>query len=85
MLVFGSIAVPRFETECFERIRPRVGVDTCRFVDQGELEVDSSNRIYAGRYEPTPAVAFIDMMRTLDIRHDKYTFVNIGSGKGHCS
>jgi SAM-dependent methyltransferase len=58
------------------------GVDTCQIVEQGELDIDSTHQLYAGRYEPTPAATFRDMMETLDIRHEDYTFVDLGSGKG---
>jgi hypothetical protein len=58
------------------------GVDTCQIVEQGELEVKSAHQVLAGRYEPTPAAAFREMMEALNIRHEEYTFVDIGSGKG---
>ncbi len=58
------------------------GVDTCRLVEQGDLDVHGIHQIYAGRYEPTPAPAFREMIAALDGRYEEFTFVDIGSGKG---
>lgn len=58
------------------------GVDTGGRVDLDALQIQSVHRGQGVSYQPTPAEAFDEMIRRLDIDFRQFTFVDLGSGKG---
>lgn len=58
------------------------GVETAAHVPVNQLGVDSKNLPGANPYAPTSPKYFKEMMSHLSIRHQDYTFVDIGCGKG---
>lgn len=61
----------------------KFGTDTGAFVVQIEgLDTTSPNWIHSTRYRPTPATVFHKLMAALPIRHEEFTFIDFGSGKG---
>ena len=64
------------------RFDRRYGVDTGGRIEARELRVDSENRTFGARYEPTPPRTFASLMRHLPADLSAYTFVDFGSGKG---
>ena len=59
------------------------GTDTGAAVVQTEgLDVASSNWIHGIRYSPTPEAKLHEMFAALPIRHEEFTFIDFGSGKG---
>jgi SAM-dependent methyltransferase len=57
------------------------GVSTEGCVDLGDLNIDSPSEIWGVQYEPTPPVIFDRIMILLPPR-EKYSFIDLGSGKG---
>lgn len=60
----------------------RFGTDTERRVSLDDLHADGADVPPLWRYWPTLERPFRRMMATLDIRHEDYTFIDLGSGKG---
>lgn len=57
-------------------------VDTRGTIDQSDLEFDSANADHSNRYVAVTPGLFRRMVATLAIDHRRFTFVDIGSGKG---
>jgi len=68
--------IPRSE---FDR---KFQVDTSGEIHLTELEIDSANSAFGNSYQPSPPKVFFEMLATIDIRYDDYTFIDLGSGKG---
>ncbi len=59
------------------------GTDTGASLIQCEgLDIRSPNWIHGIRYSPTPAAKLHEMLAALPIRHEEFTFIDFGSGKG---
>jgi hypothetical protein len=59
-------------------------VDTGGIVYLGDLAIPSENAAYGTRYGPTLHATFQEMMAELPIDHQRFTFIDIGSGRGQC-
>jgi len=60
----------------------RFHVDTATVVSRNDLDVDEAGKKSGNRYEATPRSLFLRMIRSIAIDHPRFTFVDIGSGKG---
>jgi hypothetical protein len=60
----------------------RFHVDTAAIVQRNDLDVDAAGKKSGNRYEATPISLFLRIIRSIDINHSKFSFVDIGSGKG---
>lgn len=58
------------------------GVDTAGIVALASLEIESDNVSHGVRYEATTKQAFDLLVGGLPIRHEEFTFVDFGAGKG---
>lgn len=58
------------------------GIDTCTRVDLWKLNITSKDWRAGLRYQPVSVEAFDDAMSHLPIDPERYTFVDLGSGKG---
>jgi SAM-dependent methyltransferase len=58
------------------------GVDTSSVADLKSLTIDSANRPHAVAHIATDPKEFARAMAALPIRHQEFTFVDLGSGKG---
>lgn len=58
------------------------GTDTLTRVDLTDLEIDSPNRLHGVYYQASPVCSTRKLLRSLGIRHEEFTFVDFGSGKG---
>ncbi|MCB1095945.1 MAG: class I SAM-dependent methyltransferase [Verrucomicrobiae bacterium] len=58
------------------------GVDTGGMVALSALEIDSSNWIHGICYGPTKTGMFEEMFDGIELRHEDYIFIDLGSGKG---
>ena len=47
-----------------------------------ELHPDDEAAMQSARYQPTSSLAFRGMMRAVDVRHEDFVFLDVGSGKG---
>jgi predicted RNA methylase len=59
-----------------------LGIETTRHVAVSKLSIEGDNKAHASPYEPTPFGVLEDMLLELDIAHERYTFVDLGAGKG---
>lgn len=57
-------------------------VETSERVHQSDLATDSPNWIHGVGYWPTPVALAREILDFLPIRHEEFTFVDLGSGKG---
>jgi hypothetical protein len=57
-------------------------VETGGIIYLGDLTIPSENSAYGTRYGPTMHATFSKMMAELAIDHQRFTFIDIGSGKG---
>lgn len=60
----------------------RFGVDTSGAMAAHDLGGDEETRKSASAYQPTPKAVFLKMLKALNLDHRRFTFVDIGSGKG---
>ncbi len=56
--------------------------DTEAIREIGSMDIQSENARHAVRYQPSPIGLTTQLLNTLDIEHDKYTFIDFGAGKG---
>jgi Histone methylation protein DOT1 len=69
--------------QAYERFQDRRhGVDTAGITYLETLSIDSPSRSRGMAYEGVPVSLFNRMMERLDIRHEDYVFIDLGSGKG---
>lgn len=59
-----------------------LGIRTQRPEALDGLHIDSENLVHANRYEPTPFGVLEDMLCGLGLDYPRYSFVDLGSGKG---
>ncbi|HTM09968.1 MAG TPA: class I SAM-dependent methyltransferase [Verrucomicrobiae bacterium] len=64
------------------RFDRRHGVDTTGFIEPEDLGAPEANAQETGGYEPTPRAAFRRIIKNLGLDYERYTFVDMGSGKG---
>jgi SAM-dependent methyltransferase len=64
------------------RFDRRFGVDTSGFIEPEDLGTPEATPEETGGYEPTPRAAFHRILKSLDLDYRRYTFVDMGSGKG---
>lgn len=64
------------------RFDRRFGVDTSGVLEPDELGVDAGKIDDAGGYEPTERAALFRILKSLGVRYERFTFVDLGSGKG---
>jgi hypothetical protein len=57
-------------------------IETSRRVHQSDLATDSPNWVYGVGYWPTPVALVREILSFLPIRHEQFTFIDLGSGKG---
>ena len=57
-------------------------VKTSGIVATADLDVAEADRARARRYQPVRLGAFAEFMRVLPIRHEEFTFIDVGCGKG---
>jgi hypothetical protein len=60
----------------------RHGVETSGKLSLAHLSISSPHVAEATWYEPVPTVGFRRLMKSLEIEHSQYTFIDYGSGKG---
>lgn len=60
----------------------RFGVDTDGNVELSDLEIVNANCAWGHRYQAVDPDFFIDSLNSLAIEHEKFVFVDFGSGKG---
>jgi hypothetical protein len=58
------------------------GVDTGGLLRLIDLKIKNGNWVYGHEYQGIDPSAFRKMLRGLDIRHEEFTFIDFGSGKG---
>ena len=67
------------------RFDRRFGVETTGYIEPEELGVPEANPAETGGYEATPRAPFRRIVKSLGLDYERYTFVDMGSGKGiHC-
>jgi hypothetical protein len=87
---FGLDTVKGIIAERFGRARPprsnvvdqQYGTDTAESVKLHGLDIDSPNYRDAIYYRATNFSTLVEILERLDVRHEDYTFVDYGSGKG---
>lgn len=57
-------------------------VETAKRVHLTDLHIESPNWIYADGYWPTPPDLVREALSSLEMRHERFTFIDLGSGKG---
>lgn len=65
-----------------ERYDREHNVETAGLIELDELEFDSESKADGSRYGGASPIVFFDAMKKLSIDHSRYTFIDIGSGKG---
>jgi SAM-dependent methyltransferase len=68
--------------EAQRRFDRRFGVDTSGMVEQSELGIDVGKIAAAAAYGATPRPVFFRILKSLPVRYERFTFVDLGSGKG---
>ena len=58
------------------------GVDTDRWAPLSEFNINSPNDVYGQEYAPITVQLFQDAVGSLNIAHERFTFIDLGSGKG---
>lgn len=60
----------------------RLGVDTAGLIHPTELAIDSPNQLHAVSYRGSDPEYFRKAVEALSISHERFVFVDFGSGKG---
>jgi len=60
----------------------RFGVDTKNSVKLTDLEIGTKSWVYGEDYIAIPAKFFKDVLGRLQIKHEDFVFIDLGSGKG---
>jgi SAM-dependent methyltransferase len=47
-----------------------------------KLQIESANRKHGNPYEPVPVSLFAKLLKSVQVRHEDYVFLDLGSGKG---
>jgi hypothetical protein len=72
----------RRRVRAHERFDLKYGVDTQMPVRLHELETTAPGARFANRYEGTPIAALHKIIRRLKVDRHRFTFIDLGSGKG---
>ena len=64
------------------RFDVRFGVQTSGVVEAGDLDYGEDDRRHGSNYQPVRLGGFAEFMRALPIRHEEFTFIDFGCGKG---
>lgn len=64
------------------RFDRRFGVETTGYIEPEDLGAPEASAEETGGYEPTPRAAFRRIIKNLGLEYERYTFVDMGSGKG---
>src|SRR4051812_26340785 len=64
------------------RFDRRFGVETIGFIEPENLGTAEADGRETGGYEATPQEAFLRIVKSLELDYERYTFVDMGSGKG---
>ena len=64
------------------RFDRRFGVETTGFIEPEDLGASEASPDETGGYEATPRAAFLRIIQSLRLEYSRYTFVDMGSGKG---
>ncbi len=78
----GTPAYILSRTLDLERFDREHHVETAGLIELDELEISSPSKKHGVRYGGASPWIFKDLMARLPIDHSKYTFIDIGSGKG---
>ncbi|MBV9202261.1 MAG: class I SAM-dependent methyltransferase [Alphaproteobacteria bacterium] len=65
-----------------ERFDSKYGVDTQMPVALADLETNAPGARFANRYQGTPIAFLHRLIRRLEINRERFTFIDLGSGKG---
>ena len=65
-----------------ERFDTRYQIDTQMPVALADLETTAPGAKFANRYQGTPVVVIHRMIRRLKVNRQRFTFIDLGSGKG---
>lgn len=60
----------------------KYGIDTADVIELKDLQIEDTNINQATWYEPMSHKNFYAIMDRINIQHDQYIFVDVGSGKG---
>ena len=64
------------------RFDRKFGVDTRGLLKPEDVGVDPDKRSDAGRYQPTTRADFVRILTSIELDHPRFTFIDLGSGKG---
>lgn len=64
------------------RFDRRFGVETTGIIEPKELGAREASAEESGGYEATPRASFYGILQSLGLDYPRYTFVDMGSGKG---
>ncbi|HKA31621.1 MAG TPA: class I SAM-dependent methyltransferase [Candidatus Binatia bacterium] len=64
------------------RFDRKFGVETTGFIEPEDLGASEASPDETGGYEATPREAFLRIIQSLRLEYSRYTFVDMGSGKG---
>jgi SAM-dependent methyltransferase len=70
----GELSADQFDTT--------FGTETGGAVEVLQMDIDGANAVYAVCYQPSPRGLFDDIVKSLPIRREQFTFVDLGCGKG---
>lgn len=59
-----------------------MGIETHGKVVLSALRIDSGNQLFGVQYQPTPPADFEALMKKVPVDRSRFTFIDIGSGKG---
>lgn len=65
-------------------IDARLNIRTRGQVALSSLQIDSPNADLGVKYQPSPPADFRALMDRLEVDHERFTFVDLGAGKGIC-
>ena len=88
MAKLAHFASSRFRTDDWfwhfaeSRFDKRLGVETVDMVPVEQMDVTEKQKLGVIRYEPTPFMEFGYVISRLPISHERYSFIDLGSGKG---
>jgi len=58
------------------------GIDTFQTLQVYDLQITGSSAADANYYEPTPPLVLNSVLQNLPVQHDRYSFIDLGSGMG---
>jgi SAM-dependent methyltransferase len=64
------------------KLDQKYGIETTQIVGKEALFVESDNLKYAGSYEPTPWINFVELLAPYNLSYENMSFIDLGAGKG---